>query len=403
MTKSTEEVTVVIGKEDYMQIKAQHERGVYIKDIAKSLGGSPRTVSRALKEGGPPKGKRPAARGSILDPYKHAIDAELRAGIWNAQVITVKLRKLGYEGSYGMVKDYIRPKRPLNASRATVRYETVPGAQMQSDWGEMRAQVAGEETVVHFCVNVLGYSRRFHLYLAPCCDAHHTCEAQRRAFERFGGVPREILVDNQKVAVTEHEEGKRIIYNPTWRDFLAHYGAQPRACRPYRARTKGKVERMVGYVKGNFFAFCPQAESLAHYNQLAEDWLSEVADLRVHGTCGEAVGEMFARERDHLLPLPPLPFDTSYVEERVVAWDAMVEVRGNRYSVPADLIRERVQVRIGLDGVLRIFFRDMLVAMHLMRPLTCGWAVTPAHHEQLWSEALCVERRPLSAYEEVIT
>jgi len=392
----------VIEKEDYMEIKAQRERGVYIKDIAKSLGVSPRTVSRALKEGGPPKGKRPAGRGSILDPYKPVIDSELRAGIWNAQVITIKLRKLGYEGSYSMVKDYVRPKRPLNASRATVRYETAPGAQMQSDWGAYPAMISGEQRIVHFCVNALGYSRRFHLYLAPCCDAHHTCEAQKRSFEHFGGVPREILVDNQKVAVVEHEVGRKLIYNPTWRDFLAHYGAQPRACRPYRARTKGKCERMVGYVKGNFFALHREAESWAHYNQLATDWLSEIADERVHGTTGEVVREMFAREGEHLLSLPPVPFDTSYAEERVVAWDAMVEVRGNRYSVPADLIRERVQVRIGLDGTLRVFFRDSLVAMHFMRPLAAGWAVIPAHHRELWSEALAVERRPLSAYEEVI-
>jgi hypothetical protein len=83
--------------------------------------------------------------------------------------------------------------------------------------------------------------------------------------------------------------------------------------------------------------------------------------------------------------------------------DAMVEVRGNRYSVPSYLIRERVQVRIGLDGVLRIHFRDMLVAMHLMRPLASGWATCPAHHKELWQEALSVERRPLSVYEEVLT
>jgi transposase len=384
-----------------MEIKAQQERGVYIKDIAQSLGVSPRTVSRALKEGAPP-GKRPAARGSALDPYKPFVHKELASGVWNAQVITIKLRERGYQGSYSLVKDYIRPLRPLQSAKATVRFETEPGVQMQSDWGECAASVGGEPLTVNFCINVLGHSRRFHFYLAPRQDAHHTCEAQKQAFEHFGGAPREVLVDNQKVAVIEHREGRSLIYNPTWLDFLAHYGARGRACRPYRARTKGKCERLVGYVKGNFFALYPEADSFDHYNRLAEIWLAEVADRRVHGTTGEVVREMFERERKSLLPLPPLPFDTSYREERVVAWDSMVDVRGNRYSVPAELIRQRVQLLIGLDGILRINFRGELVAMHALRPQSSGWQVTPAHHSELWREALCVERRPLAVYQEVI-
>jgi transposase len=395
----------MISKGDFMEIKAQHERGVYQRDIARNLGVDRKTISRALKREGAPPGKRPGKRGSKLDPYKPFIDRELADGVWNAEVIKLKLERLGYDGCASIIRDYIRPKRPLRKAKATVRFETAPGRQMQSDWGETEVRIAGEPSTVRFCVNTPGYSRRFHFWITTCCDAEHTCEAQRRAFEHFGGAMREVLVDNQKVAVLEHEvkDGRteRLIFNRRWLDFLAHYGAVGRACKPNRPETKGKTESNVAYIKGNFFLLHRQADSLEEYNALAEEWLCEVADARVHGTTGRVVAEMFAEEAGHLLPLPPIPFDTSYVEGRIVSWDSMVEVRGNRYSVPDHLCGQGVDVRIGLDGTLRVFHAGALVAVHLLRSRSEGWVVVPEHHQNLWADVLAVERRPLSVYEEV--
>lgn len=395
----------MISRRDFMEMKSQHEAGVYIKDIASRHNISPRTVARALKRGGPPPGKRPNARGSKLDHYKGFIDAEMEAGVWNATVILHKLRKLGYEGGETIIRDYMRPKRPLRKSKATVRFETLPGAQMQSDWGQMPVRIAGIPTVVHFCVNTLGFSRRMHFWITDSEDSEHTAEAQQKAFTHFGGVPGEVLVDNQKVAVVDHvvKEGKteRLVFNERWLAFLSHYGTRGKACRPSRPETKGKVERMVGYIKDNFFAMHPEADSLEHYNQLAEAWLAEVADARVHGTTGRVVSEMFSEEVPHLAPLPPFPFDTSYAEERLVAWDAFIEVRGNRYAVPDELCGRRVQIRIGLDDSLRVFHSDELVATHTLRPRSEGWVTVPGFHANLWAAALSVEKRPLSVYEEV--
>lgn len=395
----------MISRRDFMEMKAQHKRGVYIKDIAADLDVSPKTVSRALKRGGQPPGKRPKARGSILDPHKLFIDAELEAGVWNTEVLFFKLKRRGYEGGRTLVKDYVRPKRPLRKSKATVRFETEPGRQMQSDWGEKaEVKIAGVPTTVHFCVNTLGFSRRSHFWITDSEDSEHTCEAQQRAFQHFGGATAEVLVDNQKAAVIKHviKNGKteRVFFNESWCDFLDRYGSAGRACKPARPETKGKVENGVGYVKGNFFCMFPEADSLADYNNKAEWWLENIADPRVHGTTGRVVREMFAEEKDHLLPLPPIGFDTSYVEERIVAWDAYIDVCGNRYAVPDHLCGERVMVRIGLDGVLRVFSGGELVASHTMRPLSQGWVTVPSYHKNLWA-ALNVEKRPLSVYEEV--
>jgi len=112
---------------------------------------------------------------------------------------------------------------------------------------------------------------------------------------------------------------------------------------------------MVGYIKGNFFVRYRSFESWAHLNQLAEKWLAEEADLRVQGTVKEVVLERFEREQPSLNPLPLVHYDTSYLEYRQVAWDGYIDVRGNRYSVPAALVGQRVLVRIGLDGLLRVF------------------------------------------------
>ncbi|MGH8297393.1 MAG: Mu transposase domain-containing protein [Steroidobacteraceae bacterium] len=158
---------------------------------------------------------------------------------------------------------------------------------------------------------------------------------------------------------------------------------------------------MVGYTKHHFFVRYHAFESFAHLNQLLERWLAEVADPRVHATLKEGVAERFARERPHLAPLPPLPFDTRYRESRHVALDALIEVAGNRYSVPAHLVGARVSVRIGLDGTLKVFdAEDCLVATHRLCAAAAGWQVIPEHHRRLWQAAYRVRPRDLAIYEE---
>ena len=361
-------------------IQERIRQGVYVKDIAAELGVHPRTVSRARQRGDAPAGRppTPAQRRSKLDRYKPEVDRLLAAGVWNAAVILREIQAQGYEGQASILRDYIRPKRPLRQARATVRFETAPGEQLQSDWARQRTMVAGREREVHFAVNTLGYSRRFHFVAMACEDAEHTYESLIQSFEYFGGVTGEVLVDNQKAAVISHRVGAAVEFNPRFLELAAHYGFRPRACRPRRARTKGKDERMVRYVKENFFVRYREFDSLAHLNQLAERWLREEADQRRHGAVKEVVAERFMREAPHLRELPATRFDTAYRERRVVAWDGYVEVRGNRYSAPAELCGTLVEVRIGLDGGLAIHDGEgRLIARHRLKPAGEGWALAP--------------------------
>jgi transposase len=324
----------------------------------------------------------------------------LAEGVWNGVVILRELQAAGYTGSHTILRDYIAPKRALRPARATVRFETEPGRQLQSDWGELTTQLAGEPTKISFIVNQLGYSRRFHFWCTAHQDAEHTYEGLIRSLEYFGGVPQEVLVDNQKAAVLVHR-GDTLVFNDRFLDLGSHYGFTPRACRPYRARTKGKDERMVGYIKQHFFVRYRAFDSWTHLNQLAEQWLREEADPRVHGTVHEVVAERFAREQLVLRPLPVQRYDTAYYEHRQVSWDSYIEVRGNRYSVPAALVGTRVAIRIGLDDTLRVYADDHLVATHHVRDVQAGWVTVAEHHHALWQAVEPVEQRSLHVYAEV--
>src|ERR1700731_4618801 len=137
-------------------IQERIRQGVYVKDVAAELGVHPRTVSRALKRGSSPPGQRPAARKSKLDRYKPVIDRLLAAGVFNAAVILREIQEQGYDGRASILRDYIRPKRPLRQARATVRFETAPGEQLQNDWAKARTVIAGPRAGVAFRGQHLG-------------------------------------------------------------------------------------------------------------------------------------------------------------------------------------------------------------------------------------------------------
>ncbi len=393
----------MLSREDFYMIKQLRKQGAHIVDIAHRLGCSERTVRRQLALPAPNTGRRTQPRPGKLDPFKGFIDQQLAEGVWNAEVILHKIRDLGYSGGATLVRGYIQPKRALRPSRKTVRFETSPGYQLQHDWGNLETFVAGERCKVHIAVNELGYSRRFHVWAAPCEDAEHTYESLIRAFRHFGGVSNHVLVDNQKAAVISHTVGGDVRFNEGFLQLAQHYGFTPKACRPHRPRTKGKVERMVGYVKDHFFQCHQRFESWAHLNQLLEHWLASVADNRPLRQFEQSPAQRFTDERDALQPLPATDFDTSYRDLRQVGWDGYIEVRGNRYSVPEGYCGQGVSIRIGLDGTLRVYDRrDQPIAEHPLQSRAQGWQTTPAHHTPLW-QSVGVQQRDLSEYQEVLS
>jgi hypothetical protein len=209
---------------------------------------------------------------------------------------------------------------------------------------------------------VLGHCRflwgRFVLHQ----DLHTLLRCHTAAFAALGGVPGEILYDRMRAVVSSVGETGDIVFNRTLLDFARHHGFLPKACRPYRAKTKGKVERPFRYVREDFF-LARSFRNLDDLNGQFQQWLDEVANARVHATTKRVVAEHFAEERLSLQALPAGPYQAVLRLDRRVTRDGMVSVAGNLYSVPDGTRRRIVEVHQLTDEV-RILENGQLIAVH---------------------------------------
>jgi hypothetical protein len=193
-------------------------------------------------------------------------------------------------------------------------------------------------------------------------------------------VPAEILYDRMRTAVTGEGAAEGIVYNGTLLACARHYGFLPKACRPYRPQSKGKVERPFRYVREDFF-LARSFRDLDDLNAQLRQWLDEVANTRVHATTRRVVAEHFAEERPHLQPLPAGPFQATLRLERRITRDGMVSVDGNLYSVPDSTRRRPVEVHRLADAV-QIFEAGRLVASHPVREGRGQRRVAGGHRRQ---------------------
>jgi transposase len=345
-----------------------HELGWGAKRLAKEFGCARNTVRRYLREGGAVAFRKPVRRTAFdgLDDwlrerfFRHGGNADVvRQELASEHGIVIGLRSVELRVQ--------RWRRELKAQmRATVRFETAPGHQMQIDFGDTRVWIGGERVRVHLFVATLGYSRRLHIRPSLRERQADWFEGMEGAFLHFGGVPAEVLFDNAKALVEHHNAATREVrFNGRLHAFARYWGFTPRACAPYRARTKGKDERGVGYVKKNAIAGrC--FESWAALEAHLDRWTREIADQRVHGTTGVAPAERFASEAGALRPLGGrAPFGQLRDLVRKVQADCAIDLDTNSYSVPWRLIGESVQVVV-LGGRVIVRHAGEVVADHAL-------------------------------------
>jgi transposase len=353
-----------------------------VRRIATELGCSHMTVRRYLAEGGWAAYRAPR-RAKALDGLEGWLAERFRRHRGNADVVRQELlAEHAIAVSLRTVERAVAPlRRELAAeARATVRFETPPGRQLQVDFGERRVEVADEPIKVSLFVATLGHSRRLHARAFRGERQEHWFEGLEGAFRVFGGVPEEVLLDNARALVVHHDPATREVrFNDRLLAFAKHWGFRPRACAPYRARTKGKDERGVGYVKRNAIAGRGFASWAALEAHLAW-WMREVADQRVHGTTGEVPMVRFEREeRQALRPLGGKPpFRQMRELVRCVQNDGCVDVDTNHYSVPWRLIGAQVGVVVS-GGEVRISHAGAEVARHGQRQGRRERAVDRAH------------------------
>jgi transposase len=274
-----------------------------------------------------------------------------------------RLRELGYDGGYSLLKDYVRQVRPRRP-RAYLTLHFEPGECAQIDWGCAGSLAVGNTPRrLSFLVMVLCYSRKMYVEFTLSETLEQFLASQQNAFAYFGGTPRRIMLDNLKTAVLSHPAGQPVIYHPRYVDFARFFGLELRACNVRAAHEKGRVERAVGYVKQNFLAgYTPT--SLSEINLASRTWLEEVANVRVHAETKKTPQELFPEER--LQPLPAALYDVGVVRPAHATRRCRVHLDGNRYSVPAACAGTRLTLRIYPDKLL-VYHEQHLVAEHLRR------------------------------------
>lgn len=295
-----------------MEVKILFRQGKSIREISRLMRISRNTVRRCLRQEGALNYKRRPTRASKLTAFQDYLQSRINAAQpeWlPATVLHREIKEQGYIGSLSLLRNYIATLKPIKPVEPIVRFETEPGQQMQVDWIEFRR---GENSLSAF-VATLGFSRVSFVEFVTNQQVETLLHCHERAFEFFGGVPYEILYDNMKTVVIErhaYAENKHR-FHATFLDFARHYSFLPRLCRPYRAKTKGKVERFNRYLRYSFYyplvsrvkplGLIVDAE-LANYE--VKRWLRDVANLRLHATTNKIPAEQLEVEKKQLQPLP---------------------------------------------------------------------------------------------------
>lgn len=303
----------MIPNEVYVEIQVLKKQGFSLRKIAAEVGCAVNTVRAHLARGEAPKYERKAKRQTKLGPHEEYLRARQAAASPERIPATVLLREIGargYAGGLSQLRAFLRTLRPAPPAEPLIRFETTMGEQLQVDWVEFRK---GEQPLHAFCAT-LGYSRASYVEFVSDMKVETLIGCHERAFAALGGVPRSVLYDNMKTVIIERNaygEGQHR-FHAGFLDFAKHSGFVIKVCQPYRAKTKGKVERFNGYLRRSFYV--PLASRLRQSGQQLDvvtanievtRWLREVAHLRVHGTTGDQPALRLQAEAKHLQPLPP--------------------------------------------------------------------------------------------------
>jgi transposase len=374
----------VVTLGEVVMILELHRQGLQVAAIARQLGIDRKTVAKYIARGLEPPCYGPRApRPKGTDPFLPYLRERLAAypGL-TAVRLWRELRDRGYAGGYTAVKRAVHDLRPPRTAPFETRFETVPGEQAQVDLARFElvfADEPGVTRIVWLFSMVLGYSRLIWARFVVHQDLETVLRCHIAAFAALGGVPREILYDRMKTAVAGEDPDGLVVYNQALLDLARHYGFQPRACRPYRAKTKGKVERPFRYIREDFF-LGGSFRDLDDLNAQLRHWLDTVANPRVHATTRRVVNEAFIEERPALKPLPLAPYRAVLKLERRVSHEGMVSVGGNLYSVPETTRRRVLEVHVLADEI-RIHEAGVLIATHAPLDGRDRRRLDPAHRK----------------------
>lgn len=365
--------------------------GASVRQIAKKLQLSRKTVRRILGRA-PALPKPPQApRSCVMDPYRDAVRTMLSdAPEMRATSVMERLRALGFRGGITVVRDLVRELRPRAAREVFLTLRHTPGEVAQVDWADFGYAIPGCPRRVSAFVIVLAYSRMLHLEFTLSQSQGALLRCIDRASRFYGGITHIDVFDNMRTVVLEHKATP--VFHPRFVQFAAARGFAVTACRPRTPTGKPDVERAIGFVRERFWPGRRFA-SLMDLNRQATQWRDEFANARVHDTTGKIPALVFEHEeKKRLMPIPPRPFDTDDIFGTGITKTFRVTFDRNRYSVPPRLVSQSVVVR-GDDETVRVFLATKEIATHAR-----SWGIgedieLPAHR----LAAIATKQRPDAA------
>src|SRR4051794_5817533 len=417
---------MILDAESWMNIRrfrALHEAGASYAEIARECGVDWRTVKKYLAQDGvalPPRGpSRAGTQPRVIDPFVELVDAWLRADITlKGSVIHERLvADHGFTGNYQRVKVHLREARERIAAELAAadenpltglhrRFEVVPGAQAQVDWGDEGDLLVhvGIGSVYSFHMT-LSHSRDPFTCFTTSMDLATFFDCHRRAFAHFGGVPAALVYDRTKTVVKRHvAPGVAVPLHPEAAAFAGHYGFVIDVLAAYRPTGKGRVERQVAIVREHVLAG-RSFDGIGEMDAAFADWLP-IRRAQTHRTHGQQIAVRAQADRAALRPLPTAPYLVTDRHLRRVGKDCLVSFEASLYSVPARRVRpgQRVELRVTPELVAIHALtaesaeeQGSLLACHPRAVRRGAWVVDEAHWAGLpdgHTRATCLDPAP---------
>lgn len=400
--------------EDQMNIKFLIGQGHSIRQTATLSGHARNTVRGVIRPQDSGQNTETRGRKSKLTDFKDYLRERYLATGLSGIRLCEEITAMGFTGSVSAVRRFLQTiERAEISPKATVRFETPPGEQAQVDWAEIGyfLDETGIKRKIYAFVMVLGFSRMLFVEFVTDISTETLIDCHQKAFAYFGGYTRRILYDNMKQVRLNQNE-----WNPLFQDFLNHYGITANTHRVYRARTKGKVERAVLYLKDNFMKG-REFKNLADLQNQGFNWQEETANNRVHATTKQKPCELFKQES--LLPFAEVAeYRLVSKSERKVSAEGFVHYLGSRYSVAPQAVGKTVLVEQD-EQLIRVKSNDLIIAEHQLSAKKNAEVINAEHQAEMWKLSLGkmpipsskklqvlfnseVAVTPLQKYEEVI-
>jgi transposase len=352
---------------EFFMIRELHQKGWTQTAISEETGFDRKTIRKYINQNQLPKRKGDKkSKGSKLDDYKEYLLKRLKEGTTNCVVLLEEIQGMGYDGQMTILREFISPFREKPNKQSSIRFETPPGKQAQMDWGELgEHEIDGKKQKLYVFVIVLGYSRMKYMEITTTMNMEQLMKCHMNAFSYFNGVPSQILYDNMKTVVIKHSPTE-IRFNRKFEEFLAYYGIVPKACKPARPQSKGKVESAVGYVKKNFMQRKLEP-SLVKMNESLIEWLDKIANKKPNQTTKESPFERFEVEQEKLLnwnqrPLFPMSrWTTTRVDKQ-----GYISYENKLYSVPYRFKGAEVKIKETLEHHIEVYYELDCIATHPM-------------------------------------